>query len=80
MTEGQLWCPEHGEYDDDDLADGFVTEITQFDIDCATPQADWLKGGCCAGCGTTFPGFVDQPRNDPDFEFATHKEEDDDES
>lgn len=54
MTEGQLWCPEHSEYDDDDLADGFVTEITQFDIDCATPQADWLKGGCCAGCGATF--------------------------
>ena len=52
MCMGQLWCPDHSEYDQEDLDQAYVVEITQFDLDCATPQAEWLIGSCCHGCGS----------------------------
>ena len=51
---GQLWCPDHSDYDDEDVAQGYVIEITQFDVDYATNYANWLVDGCCHGCGIEF--------------------------
>ena len=55
MVEGEIWCPEHGMYDQTDIDDGYVTPVTQSDIDCGTDRADWLKGARCAShCDKTW--------------------------
>jgi len=54
MTEGALYCTDHADFDKEDVITGHVTLVTQFDVDCGTPQAEWLTDACCAGCGTSF--------------------------
>lgn len=47
---GEFWCPEHSEYDQEDLDQGYVTEITQFDLDCGTDLGEMAEQGSCHVC------------------------------
>ena len=48
---GQYWCPDHCEASEDEIADGYVTEITEFCIMVGEGAAEGIEGACCHGCG-----------------------------
>jgi hypothetical protein len=51
---GEFWCPEHCEYEAEDIEQGYVTPITEFDLMVGGELADMLPGSCCHGCGLEF--------------------------
>ncbi len=51
MCEGALYCPDHCDPTPEEIADGWVTPVTRFDVMCGTQTADWLENAVCSGCG-----------------------------
>ena len=55
MSEGALYCVLHlADFTSDDVADGHVTPITEFDRMVGEGPAEWLADGCCTVCGKTW--------------------------
>ena len=58
MCEGALYCPDHCDPTEEELADSHVTAVTEFDIACGDQHVSWLRNGsCCAVCGLVFEEY-----------------------
>lgn len=54
LCEGALYCPDHCEYDSEDLQQGHVSVVTEFDMMIGEGLAELISGECCCCCGEEF--------------------------